>query len=141
MTNTELDFLSAVSDLRSSNITKATLDIMRRMVEQGLSSRLMEQATLVEADQDEYKLIVGIQRSLEAMAQFDCPLACILMSDLWSLAGSVHEVSDGIGLWLVDDNCNSVDLERHLRRLASSDHDPGIRKYFQEICEVKYGKL
>lgn len=141
MQNTEQDILLVVRDFQKSTITESTLHLMRRIVEQGLSSQLVAQITYVgtKPDQDLTQAISKTMANLETIAETDRSLACILMAELWGRASdtTMHEVCDAIDLWLHDSD--SVELYRHLRKLASSELDPDKRRHFEQLVEMRSG--
>lgn len=134
---TDRDLSLIASDLRDFNIKEATLELMRRMVNCGFSSRII--AALVDAQltQDRFHAISIAMKNLEFLAKTDCTLASILMSDLWGFASDerMHDICDAIDLWLWDSR--SAEFLRHLKALASSEHDPGKRRHFEQLIAGK----
>jgi hypothetical protein len=74
---------------------------------------------------------------LETIAETDESVACVFMADLWGPASDarMHEICDAIDLWLC--NNDSQQLYEYLKKLALSEPDPGKRRHFKQLVELK----
>ena len=139
MSLTEHDFSIAVSDLESSNVTLRTVHLLWKICNQDITSRLVSVLTSIDeaSGQNHAQAILRTMQNFERVAEIDSPLACILMSALWSIASdhSIHDVCDSIDLWI--HQCNSADLRRHLQKLIMCESDTDKRRHFEQLIESK----
>jgi hypothetical protein len=70
---------------------------------------------------------------LDAFAEIDSPIACILMVELWPIASALrmHDVCDAIDLAICD--CKSTGLTDYLRQALSSDQRVGVKRHFENL--------
>jgi hypothetical protein len=75
------------------------------------------------------------QQLFERIADFSETTACIFMAHLWPIAGGqigMHDVCNAIDLWLAHNTGSQI--ADHLKYIASSDEDEGVRRHFRQIA-------
>jgi hypothetical protein len=139
MNFTQDDLTQAVGLIKGVNCAPPTIDLVRNMIENGASSRLVTAIMASErsSNQSEERVITRTMHVLESFAATAPTLACILMCDLWGIANDrfMHDVCDSIDLWIHD--CDSDDLTRHLKTMAQSAGKPGNRRHFEELLRKR----
>jgi hypothetical protein len=128
------DISLVIGHFKDANITGITLDVMRQIIDRGLSSELVANLISIQLSPNRVQAIYKVMESLEKLADTDRSVACILMSDLWGFASDerMHDTCDAIDLWL--SNAHSVELRLHLKELASSESDPNKRRHFNDLA-------
>ncbi|MBS0632268.1 MAG: hypothetical protein JSS11_10165, partial [Verrucomicrobia bacterium] len=101
--------------LKEAQFDEVRVRRLREMIGSGLGADLIRLAATAGATEDRYHVIKSVMTALEALAQKDELMACILMAHLWPRAEE-HDVANAIDLWLA--HCSSSELNAYLEKLV-----------------------
>jgi hypothetical protein len=134
---TEKELSLLAGDLQSGKVTENAAGLIRRIIDSGLSARLIGEAIVIGIQNgwNQTQAISRIMESLEAVARLDRTLGCILMFYLWGRASDekMHDVCDAIDLWVF--HSDPVEVQRCLSNLVVSEADPETPKHFKQLIK------